>query len=68
LADTIDENTGFRFSEFSSAALLDAIRRACHAWSDPLAWTVRMKAGMQKDFSWKCSAREYSRLYDELMR
>jgi starch synthase len=68
LEDTIDETTGFKFRELSSAALLDAVRRACAAWEDRDCWTERMKRCMSRDFSWKRSAREYSDLYQQLIR
>jgi starch synthase len=66
LDDTIDETTGFKFSDYNGAALLNAIRAACRAWEDRAAWTAMMVRGMQKDFSWTASALEYSRLYNRL--
>jgi starch synthase len=67
LDDTIDDSTGFKFSDYSGAALLDAIRAACSAWEeDREGWTAMMVRGMQKDFSWMASASEYSRLYNRL--
>ncbi len=66
LADTIDETTGFKFNDFSAAALLGAVRQACTAWADREGWAARMKAGMSRDFSWKRSAQQYADLYDEV--
>jgi len=66
LDDTIDETTGFKFSDYNGVALLNAIRAACRAWEDRAAWTAMMVRGMQKDFSWTASALEYSRLYNRL--
>jgi starch synthase len=66
LDDTIEESTGFKFQEYSSAALLGAIRDAVQVFLKPEAWRAMMLRGMQKDFSWKASAREYAALYGRL--
>ena len=66
LEDTIDESTGFKFREFSSAAFLAAIEQAAKAWQDRTSWTRRVQAGMARDFSWKRSAHDYSELYQRL--
>ena len=67
LDDTIDSGTGFKFAGYSSDALLGAVREALAAFEDPEAWRVRMRAGMQRDFSWKASAAQYSALYRRLL-
>jgi starch synthase len=66
LDDTIDEYTGFKFTDYNGVALLAAIRDACQAWEDHGAWTARMVRGMSKDFSWTQSALAYSELYGRL--
>ena len=63
LADTIDQQTGFKFQEFTADAFLAAIAEAAAAWHDRTAWKARIEACMARDFSWKRSAREYSSLY-----
>jgi starch synthase len=67
LDDTIDEGTGFKFRDYSGQALLGAVREAVGAFSDEAAWQERMRRGMQKDFSWKASAKLYSALYGRLL-
>ena len=66
LDDTIDEETGFKFADYSGQALLGAVRAAVNAFSDKDAWRRRMRRGMEKDFSWKASAASYSALYRRL--
>jgi starch synthase len=66
LDDTIDEDTGFKFAEYSSQALLEAVRAATQACADPEGWQQRMRRGMAKDFSWRTSAAAYSALYRRL--
>jgi starch synthase len=67
LADTIDETTGFKFSEYTPAALLEAIDEARAAWQNRDLWLERMRRGMAKDFSWDVSAAAYQRLYRSLI-
>jgi starch synthase len=55
--------TGFKFTEYTGAALLSAISRALEAYRWPKLWSKIMLNGMQKDFSWAHSAREYADLY-----
>ena len=66
LDDTVDNTTGFKFSDYSPAALGRAIGEALHAWQFKETWTERIRAGMAKDFSWEASAAEYQRMYAEL--
>jgi starch synthase len=66
LEDTVDELTGFKFTEYTPEALLEAIRQALEAWSDRPAWLERMRRGMAKDFSWDAAAVQYQSLYRSL--
>jgi starch synthase len=63
LDDTIDEETGFKFTEYSGPALLAAIRASLQAWRDGKRWRALMAAGMRRDHSWTASAAEYAALY-----
>jgi starch synthase len=55
--------TGFKFSEYSATALLEAMRRALTAYGDSEHWTRLMLAGMAQEFSWDRSARRYVEIY-----
>ncbi len=63
LDDTVDSTSGFKFGEYSPAALAGAIGEALHAFQFPDSWKARMRHGMAKDFSWEASAAEYQRMY-----
>jgi starch synthase len=63
LDDTIDEGTGFKFTEYSGTALLDAVGAALATYGDQARWKAMMRTGMAKDFSWSASAAEYIALY-----
>jgi len=68
LDDTIEASTGFKFRPYSADAMLGALREALTAyWVDPDRWTAMMREGMDRDFSWKVSAAEYSDLYHSLL-
>jgi starch synthase len=67
LNDTIDEDTGFRFTDYSSRGLVDAVRGAIQAFGDRDGWVDRMRRGMTQDFSWNASAAAYSALYRRLL-
>jgi starch synthase len=65
LDDTVDGDTGFKFWGDNPQELLDCIRAALQVYGTP-RWTEMMDTAMQRDFSWKVSAAEYSRLYRRL--
>jgi len=67
LDDTIEEDTGFKFREYSGDALLEAVQLALKAFKNKDPWTRRMRRGMEKDFSWSASAGEYVELYRRLL-
>jgi len=69
LDDTIDEQplgggNGFKFSGYSSSALMDALQRALSTFRNKEEWTQMMKRGMEQDFSWDGPAKEYVRVYE----
>ena len=71
LDDTIESfdlehgtGTGFKFTEYSAGALMDAIRQALHHYSDDGVWKRIQLNGMAKDYSWNTSAAEYAKLYE----
>lgn len=70
LADTVrnfDEKSGkgegFVFEEYSSTALLDAIKRALEAYKNKSSWKALQERVMQYDYSWDASAKKYISLY-----
>ena len=70
LADTVvdfdpktEKGNGFVFREYKTTAMMDAIRRAVNAFEDKDVWRKIQQAGMQEDYSWQRSAREYMDLY-----
>jgi starch synthase len=67
LDDTIDEDTGFKFRDFSGDALLESVRLALRAFQNRDQWARRMRRGMEKDFSWNASAGEYVELYRRVL-
>ena len=73
LDDTIEQwepttsgGTGFKFTSYSSSALLTAISHTLQAFKDKVGWKRLMLNGMSKDFSWNASAREYMKIYQRV--
>ena len=73
LDDTIDpwdartgKGTGFKFADYSGEALLLTIKEALKAFRDQSSWQTLMRNGMNKDFSWNASAKEYARIYERV--
>jgi starch synthase len=71
LDDTIDhwdprtgKGTGFKFTDYNGEALLLTIKEALRAFRDQTSWQQLMRNGMNKDFSWNASAKEYVRVYE----
>ncbi len=71
LDDTIEQweprtrkGTGFKFLEYSGEALLLTIKQALRTFADKATWQILMRNGMNKDFSWDASAKEYARVYE----
>ncbi len=72
LDDTIEpfnpasgRGTGFKFEEYTGGALLGAVRQALAVFGNAAAWRRLQTSGMAKDFSWRASAAEYARLYEQ---
>ena len=72
VVDTLPESlknntaTGLVFNEASPGALMEAIKRALILYSHPKTWKQLQTNGMQKDYSWTRSAKQYMALYDHL--
>ena len=56
--------TGFKFSEYTGAAFLYAVKQALHHFADERIWKRIQLNGMVKDFSWKTPAAEYAKIYE----
>ena len=55
------------FADYPPAALLDALTRALAAFADARRWRALQVAGMQQDYSWDRSAREYVKIYERAL-
>ena len=60
---SLDHATGFDFDVPTAEALLGAVDTALRLHARPADWTQLMKTGMQEDWSWSRSAKEYADLY-----
>jgi starch synthase len=60
--------TGFVFHESTPEALWQAIESALIVWEDRHAWEQLARNGMRADWSWDRSAREYIKVYEEIVK
>ena len=58
---------GFVFKEYSSQALLEAVKKALSCYQSPAIWQKIMEAGLRENFCWKNAARKYARLYQNAL-
>lgn len=75
LADTVTDvdadpagGNGISFSDYSSAALLDALRRALALYGDRERWAGLVARAMAYDSRWAASAGAYADLYRRVLR
>ena len=68
LDDTVKDvseegGNGFKFKEYSAAALIEKVAEAVEAFQDKKTWTILQKRGMAEDFSWSDAAKKYVEVY-----
>ena len=62
------EGNGFTFESFQSGDMMDAIYRAVTCfYQSPDEWNQIIKNNLNKDVSWKRSAKQYLSLYQEVL-
>ena len=59
--------TGFKFSDYDSSELLQAMRRALQVYRSPQRWRDLVGNCMGLDFSWSTASRSYLELYRSLI-
>lgn len=57
------KGNGFKFEDYSAAALVETVRRALKVYQDETLWLQLVKNAMGEDFSWGQSAEKYTQLY-----
>ena len=67
LDDTIDAETGFKFTDYLPEELLACVQDALAAHAEPARWRKMVEIGMSRDFSWDTSAARYAALYNKLL-
>ena len=62
-----ETGTGFKFRDYTPAALVDTVMRALSAFRDPQRWAEIQRRGMREDHSWDASAKEYVKVYRAML-
>ena len=60
--------TGFHFTPYASASLLEAVERARKLYRNAAGWKRLVLRCMGQDFSWTATAEEYLKAYKRVMR
>lgn len=72
LRDTVkdvgDGGWGFCFDEYAPGPMAEALCRGLAYFQDSAAFAAAQKKAMAQDFSWKSSAGEYEKIYEDLLR
>jgi len=73
LADSIkdfsgENGNGYTFAEYSSGALLSTLRRALNDYQNPDDWMKKVHTVMETDFGWTKSAKEYLKMYEQVLK
>jgi starch synthase len=74
LDDTIEpfdpvtgRGNGFKFRDYSAAALLASVREALAVFPNRELWIKLMRNGMAQEFSWAQSVPKYERIYHQAL-
>ncbi len=62
------KGNGVTFQSVNAQDMLGALKRAIALYWDKETWPVLVRNGMNTDFSWKSSSKEYQRLYKEMLK
>ncbi|MBU4346869.1 MAG: glycogen synthase GlgA [Candidatus Omnitrophica bacterium] len=65
LADTINVNNGFVFSNYKKEDLIKTMDNAIQRFKDKKKWLELLKGAMRYNFSWQESAKKYLQLYEQ---
>jgi starch synthase len=57
------KGNGFVFQDYSTRAMLDALKEALKYYGKPRIWNKIQAAGMKENFSWDQAAKRYAKLY-----
>ncbi len=64
-----DTGTGFSFINYNAHEMMNTVRYAEHIYYDnKKSWNAMVSRAMREDFSWKASAKQYQKLYDNLLK
>ncbi|MBI5727223.1 MAG: glycogen synthase GlgA [Ignavibacteriales bacterium] len=58
-----DTGTGFSFVDYTPDALISSVKRALECYKYPHVWDKIQQNGMNKNFSWEESGKQYIELY-----
>jgi starch synthase len=68
LKDTVIHlETGFTFKDYKAESFLKSIKESLEKYKEKDLWGKIQKNGLEKDFSWENSAKDYLKVYKKLI-
>ncbi len=67
ISEALDRANGIKFSEYSAAALTQAIQKAIVLYQQPVLFKYFRQNAMKADFSWEKTAAEYVKVYQKAL-
>lgn len=58
---------GYTFAGLNPQDMLNTIKRALNDYNNPELWSEHIKTVMNKDFGWSASAKQYIKMYQEIL-
>lgn len=62
------EGNGFSFTNYNAHDMLNTIKFALEIYNNTQEWTDIVLRGMKQDFSWQNSAKEYLKMYENVLK
>ncbi|MGL5085629.1 MAG: starch synthase, partial [Clostridium sp.] len=66
--EKLDEGNGFTFKDYNYSKLIETIEYALDVYKNKENWQSLVKRAMNSYNSWDKSAKEYKKLYKEMMK
>jgi starch synthase len=62
------KGNGISFGSVNAQDMIGALKRAVKLYWDKEQWPILVSNGMNSDFSWKTSSKEYLKLYKDIVK
>lgn len=64
---TLENGNGYTFEGLDAKEMLEVIKKALNDYNNKDLWQKQVETVMNKDFGWSTSAKEYLKMYEEIL-